>query len=117
MPPPIPAPSLWERVRGAVLRLTLRKLLWLAVAGLWGFVVSLALQKGWADSIPDPIGGALFIGAALLFIGLVWTDRRVKKHRNLIYTYPPMSFLSMVAIGMVFGAAVIELTLRLHYSL
>jgi hypothetical protein len=83
----------------------LRDRLFATGAGVLGVGFALAQLKGWLNWVPDPLIG-LLIGVPLMyFIYWLWTHEGVRKRRYLIYTYPIMSLIILVAVGACIGGS------------
>jgi hypothetical protein len=83
----------------------LRDRLFAIGAGVLGVGFALAQLKGWLDWVPDPLIGLLISVPLMYFIYWLWTHEGVRKRHYLIYTYPVMSLIILVAVGACIGGS------------
>lgn len=75
-----------------------------AAASVAAILVNIAYEK-WASKVPDWLFILLCLVPLSLWCYWAWTHERIKKHRRLIYTYPIVSLLIMIIVGMCAGGS------------
>lgn len=80
----------------------------LLLAGLGGeLVLNLVLQKGWLDSVPDPLVGILCVIPLLLCVYGLWHNPAIQRFLRLLYNRKPKMLLALLIIfGAVLGGGI-----------
>ena len=92
------------------------RLLLAAVGSTAGSIVMAIAGEKWAESVPNWAVLLLFLFTLAIWLYWGWTHPKVKQHRRLIYTYPRMSLIFMVAAGTLLGGGIGSLLWLSIYS-